>query len=235
MKKGLQLKRDGPSTNEPYRELLGSIMYTMLCVRPDICYPVSYMGRFQQNPTDQHWQSLKRIVRYLQGTMGLCLEFKRDENAAPLVGFADSDWAADNEDRKSVSGFIFKVFNATVSWSSKKQTTVATSSSEAEYVALSAAASEAIWLTGILEDLNITVKPVVIHEDNRGCIGMAKNRETKRSKHIDVKHHFIRDHVEEGRLLIEPVSTQDQLADVFTKALDTSRFQELRRNLGLND
>lgn len=87
MEKGLQLKRDGPSTNEPYRELLGSIMYTMLCVRPDICYPVSYMGRFQQNPTNQHWQSLNRIVCYLQGKMGLCLKFKRDENAAQLVVF----------------------------------------------------------------------------------------------------------------------------------------------------
>lgn len=92
-----------------------------------------------------------------------------------------------------------------------------------------------IWLTGILGDLNVDVNPVVIYEDNRGCIGMARNRETKRSKHIDVKHHFIRDHIEAGRLLIEPVSTQDQLADMFTKALDTSRFQKLRCNLGIND
>ncbi|XP_055605262.1 uncharacterized protein LOC129753468 [Uranotaenia lowii] len=119
----------------------------------------------------------------------------------------------------------------------KKQTTVAMSSSEAEYVALSAAAAESIWLSGLLEDMKVKdfKMPVTIYEDNRGYIGMAKNLETKRTKNIDVKHHFIRDHVAEGRLQIEAIGTQDQLADLFTKALEATRFQELRSMLGLTD
>lgn len=127
------------------------------------------------------------------------------------------------------------MYGSTVVWSSKKQTTVANSSSEAEYVALSAAASEAVWLAGILGDLGEkTIEPVTIFEDNRGCIGMAKNVESKRVKHIDIKHHFLRDLVAAGKLLVEPIASVNQLADFFTKALDVGRFEELRKKLGVS-
>ncbi|XP_062713239.1 uncharacterized protein LOC134290190 [Aedes albopictus] len=186
-----------------------------MSTRPDICYPVGYLGRFQQQPGQQHWVSLKRVVRYLQGSKNLVLTLKRSANAQPLVGFADADWASDTTDRKSVSGYLFQVFGNTVSWSSKKQTTVATSSSEAEYVALSAAAAEAIWLSGLLDDLGLkTVKPVPIFEDNRGCIGMEKNLESKRAKHIGIKHHFVRDHIATGDLTVKSIPTLEQLADI---------------------
>lgn len=129
------------------------------------------------------------------------------------------------------------MFGSTVSWCSKKQTTVAISSSESEYVALSAATAEALWIAGVLEDMSAKdpKAPVTIFEDNRGCIGMANNLETKRSKHIDVKHHFIRDHIAQGRIQVDAVGTRDQLADIFTKPLDSGRFQELRMRLGLHD
>ena len=138
MEKGIQLnpKTDTEFFEEPYRELLGSLMYIMLCVRPDICFAVGYMGRFQQNPSDQHWQALKRILRYLQGTKSKKLNFTCTDDE-PLIGYADADWGNDLLDRKSISGYVFKVFGCTVSWSSKKQTTVSISSSEAEYIALS--------------------------------------------------------------------------------------------------
>lgn len=237
MEKGLQLYREGCRTSQPYRELLGSLMYQMLCVRPDLCYPVSYLGRFQQSPTDNHWQALKRVVRYLKGTATLGLHYKRNEDSRPLVGYVDADWASDAEDRKSVTGFLFKVYGSTVSWASRKQPTVSISSSEAEYVALSAAVSEAIWLSGILEDLNCKklTDPVPIYEDNRGCIGLAKNAESKRIKHVDIKHHFIKDHVAAGTIKIEPISTTEQQADLFTKALDVTRFQSLRSKIGVID
>ena len=237
MEKKLVLRREGKPYDGPYREMLGSLMYLMLCVRPDICFPVGYMGRFQHKPTDEHFQSLKRIIKYLKGTSDVTLDFKKNTKASPLIGYADADWATDTEDRKSVSGYIFQVFGCTVSWSSKKQSTVATSSSEAEYVALSAAATEALWLSGILEDLKMKdpKAPVELREDNQGCIGMARNPETKRSKHIDIKHHFIRDHVAAGHLTIEHVPTQDQLTDLMTKPLDVTHFNQLRSKLGLSD
>ncbi|XP_055843722.1 uncharacterized protein LOC129910383 [Episyrphus balteatus] len=142
MEKGLQLEANitGQELHKPYRELLGSIMYIMLCSRPDICYAVSFMGRYQQNPSEVHWQHLKRIVRYLQGTKSLKLNFNSTQDP-PVIGYADADWASDIVDRKSVSGYVFQVYGSSVSWCSKKQTTVAISSSEAEYVALSSAAA----------------------------------------------------------------------------------------------
>ena len=118
----------------------------------------------------------------------------------------------------------------------KKQTTVATSSSEAEYMALSAAVSEAIWIRGLLQDLHqIQNEAAIIFEDNKGCIGMATNLETKRSKHIDIKHHFIRDHIQNGLIEVKPIGTKDQLADMLTKSLDSTRFQDLCQRLGIND
>jgi len=162
--------------------------------------------------------------------------FKRDANAKRIVGYADADFAGDTGDRKSVSGYIFKVYGCAVSWSSKKQTTVATSTSEAEYVALSSAVTEAIWLNGILSDLHESENtPMQIFEDNRGCIAMAKNLECKRTKHIDVKHHFIRDHVANGLIDVQPIETEKQLADMLTTSLDVMRFKKLCVEIGLND
>ncbi|KXJ62307.1 hypothetical protein RP20_CCG026806 [Aedes albopictus] len=238
MEKGCSLPpRAANPVSHPYRQLLGSLMYTMLCVRPDICYAVGYLGRFQVQPGEAHWQALKRVVRYVKGTKNLKLHYKKNDDAEALVGYADADWASDAEDRKSVSGFIFKVFGNTVSWASRKQQTVALSSCEAEYAALSTAASEGLWLHGILEDLK-QVRPgtaFTLFEDNRGCIAMATNTEIKRVKHIDVKHHFLRDHVAQGRLQIEAIGTANQIADTFTKPLEPGRFRELRTLLGLTD
>lgn len=193
------------------------------------------MGRFQQSPTEDHWQALKRIMRYLKGTTAMGLNYKKQNDTRPLVGYVDADWAADLEDRKSVTGFMFKVFGSTVSWTSRKQATVSLSSSESEYVALSAAVSEGIWLAGLLEDMNCKSPsdPVIIYEDNRGCIELAKNAESKRIKHLDIKHHFIKEHVAAGNIKIEPISTTEQQADIFTKALDVTRFQWLRTKIGV--
>ncbi|XP_065084611.1 uncharacterized protein LOC135706866 [Ochlerotatus camptorhynchus] len=236
MEKNLVVPRDGESTQEPYRELLGTIMYVMLCTRPDLCFPFGFLGRYQQNPTVNHWQCLKRIVRYLKGTKTKHLKFVRDESAEVLVGYADADWASDAEDRKSVSGYLFTVFGNPVSWSSKKQVTVATSSSEAEYVSLSSAVSEVIWLPEVMEDLQLKrpADPVVI-EDNQGAIGMAKNCESKRSKHIDIKHHFIRDHIANGRVTVKFISTEKQLADLFTKPVDAVHMEKLYQGFGMAD
>ncbi|XP_073831868.1 uncharacterized protein [Musca autumnalis] len=236
MEKGLQLQREsGNKCNHPYRELLGSLMYLMLCSRPDICFAVGYLARYQENPSELHWQHLKRIVRYLKGTISYKLHFKPNDET--ILGFVDADWASDATDRKSVSGYVFKVYGCTVAWCSKKQQTVAISSSEAEYIALSLATTEAIWLKGLLEDLDAIRQdqPVTIFEDNRGCIGMASNKESKRAKHIDIKHHFVRDNVAVGKIELKSINSKDQLADTFTKATDQKRFNQLTELIGISD
>ena len=238
MEKGLKLM---PTKSDelkpyPYRELLGRLMYLMLSFRPDLCYAVGYLGRFQQNPSEEHWVALKRVVRYLQHTSQMKLQYLKEENAQKLVGYVDADWGSNIEDRKSTTGYVFYVYGCPVSWCSKKQTTVATSSSEAEYVALSAATSEGIWIKGILEDMQVFNKDdkFTLYEDNTGCIAMANNLECKRSKHIDIKHHFIRDHLLKGDFKIEYVSSSNQVADIFTKALDFNTFTTIRNKLLLN-
>lgn len=237
MEKGLQLQKGESPTNPnlPYRQLLGSLMYIMVCSRPDICYHVGYLGRFQENPNEIHWQHLKRVLRYLKGTMKMKLNF-RNYSDEPVIGYADADWATDLSDRKSVSGYMFKVYGCTVSWCSKKQQTVATSSSEAEYIALSMASTEALWIRGVLEDLReISGYAVKIFEDNKGCIGMSNNLESKRAKHIDIKHHFVRDNIMNGNIVVEHIRSEKQLADLFTKSLDTNKFQKLRVEAGIID
>ena len=237
MEKGLQLQVNTEGiTDQPYRELLGRLMYLMLSVRPDICYAVGYMGRFQQTPSDEHWIALKRILRYLRGTQNMKLTYNRNINSQKLEGYVDADWGSCIQDRKSTSGYIFYVYGCPVSWCSKKQQTVATSSSEAEYVAVSAATSEGLWLRGILMDMEIlkSEETFVLHEDNAGCIAMAKNMECKRSKHIDIKHHFVRDHVAKGILKIVYIPTNQQVADVFTKSLDNTSFIAIRKLILLN-
>lgn len=238
MEKGLQLLplEDGASTENPYRELLGKLMYLMLSVRPDLCYPVGFMGRFQQNPGEEHWVALKRILRYLKGTADLKLTYCRNVKSPKLIGYVDADWASSSYDRKSTSGFIYYVYGCPISWCSKKQTTVATSSSEAEYIALSLSVSEGVWIHGILEDMQEMRKDevFVLNEDNAGCINMAKNFECKRSRHIDIKYHFIREFVAKGILKIQYVPTDKQVADILTKALDKKLFVSIRKMLSLN-
>lgn len=153
MEQGLKLMRNenDEKADVPYRELIDSIMFLMLASRPDLCFSIAYLSRFQDNPSETHWNHLKRVVRYLKHTKDVKLVYRCDSES-PLSGFVDADWA---NDRKSTSGYLFKVYGNIVCWSSKKQGLVAKSSSEAEYVAASEAASEAIWLIKILNDLHV--------------------------------------------------------------------------------
>lgn len=147
---GLKLVRtDGTSpslTRQPYRELIGCLMYAAITSRPDLCATVGYFSQFQSGATDEHWVHLKRALRYLKATMNLKLTYTKRRNASVLTGYADADWGGEIMDRKSISGFIFMTHGNTISWSTRKQTTVALSSTEAEYVSLSSAACEAGWL-----------------------------------------------------------------------------------------
>jgi hypothetical protein len=175
----------------PYLEVIGSLMYAMMGTRPDIAYAVSTLSRFASRPGFTHVSALKHLLRYIQGTRQLGITFTR--NGGSLIGYTDSDWAKDVPTRKSVSGSVFMLAGGPVSWSSKGQTCVAQSSTEAEYVASAEVAKELIWLRYLLQDIHCPpsqATPLFI--DNRGASLLAKNPVYhNRTKHIDIRHHFI--------------------------------------------
>ena len=219
-----------------YQAIVGSLLYLSTKTRPDIAYAVSCVARFCAKPTKEHWTAVKRILRYLKGTSNLGLIYKGDI-AHEVAGYSDAEWAGDIGDRKSTSGYIFLLGGAAISWKSCKQTCVALSTAEAEYVALSAAAQEAMWLQRLVSDLlNKSIQETVIFEDNQSAICLAKNQQVHgRSKHIDIKYHFVRDMVEAGRLELVYCASEDMIADMLTKGLSTKQFEKLRELSGVNE
>ena len=229
------LRENQEVTKYPYKELIGCLSYLMLSTRPDIAAAVNTFSRYQSAPTDEHWNHLKRILRYLKGTRDLGLVYSRATDSSPLVGYADADWGNDGVDRRSVSGFTFQIYGSTVSWTTRKQNTVALSSTEAEYVSLSQAACEAIWLRNVLQEFGVSiVEPTQIFEDNQSCMRIAEEpRDHRRMKHVDIRFHFIRECIQNKTILPVYISTKEQVADIFTKGLPAGPFLHLRKKLNL--
>jgi hypothetical protein len=216
-----------------YAECLGAVLY-MTQTRPDIQYAVGICSQFTSNPGKAHLVALKRILRYLKGTMSFGLVLGR-KNGTDLVGWTDSDWGQDADTRRSTGGFVFDVAGGIVSWSSKKQPTVALSTVEAEYMAAANATREAIWLRTLLEDLGFQqTSATVIHADNQGCISLTHGPTAhSRTKHIDLRHHFIREKVANQEVTLKYCQTQRMLADILTKQLPREAFERFREALGV--
>jgi len=177
----------------PYLSLVGSLLFATQ-TRPDIQFAVGLIAQFGSNPGIAHFKTAKRVLHYLKGTADYNLVLgRRRERRFDLIGWSDSNWAQDVDDCRSTSGFVFDVAGSSVTWSSKKQPTVATSSVEAEYVASANATKEAVWLHTLLTELDFPpMTATVIHADNQGCIALANNPVShSRAKHIDIRHHFI--------------------------------------------
>ena len=207
-------------------------MYVMLNTRPDISAAVNYYSRFQGIATEEHWKGLKRILRYLRGTINLSLRFRKMKNSI-ITGYADADWGGDN-DRKSTTGFLIEVYGNPVCWVTKKQSTVALSSTEAEYVALATASTEAVWTRNLLKELGWKLKdPVIMYEDNQACIHLLSKWEHQRLKHIDIKYNFIRDLSNDGVIRVLYVPSDLQKADLLTKGLTGMKFEKLRKSFNL--
>lgn len=233
------LKRD-KSENEEIehrcRKLIGSLMYAMMCTRPDLSLSISILSRYQSCASNDLWKSLKRVLRYIKGTVKLNLIYKLSNNSETCVGYVDSDWAGDTIDRKSTAGYCFQLFNNTVSWASRKQPTVAMSSTEAEYMALSLAVSEACWMRNLYNDFELQddYLCIKIFEDNQAAIRVANNPEFhKRLKHIDIKFHFVREKIRNKIVEVKYLSTTDQIADVLTKPLGRVKLEKFRHCLGV--
>ncbi|KAF1322207.1 Integrase catalytic core protein, partial [Globisporangium splendens] len=226
-----------PAVDVPYREAVGALMHLMCATRPDIAFAVGMVARFMESPQDVHWTAVKRIFRYLQGTNTHGIRFD-PSGGLDFKCFSDADWAGGVADRKSTSGYVFKLAGGPISWGSKKQSSVSLSTSEAEYIALSLAIQEGKWvhrlLCEILVAAGVESPKLVIFEDNQSCIKMTKNPVNHgRAKHIDIKYHHIRDEVKSGEVEVEYCSTSMMLADLLTKGLPGPRHQELTEDLSI--
>ena len=217
-----------------YRSMIGSLLY-LTASRPDIMFSVCMCARFQANPKEAHLVAVKRILRYLKYTPSIGLWYPKGARFQ-LVGYSDSDYAGCKVDRKSTSGGCQLLGRSLVSWSSKKQNSVALSTAEAEYIAAGSCCAQILYMMQTLLDYNVVLKKVPLLCDNESAVKLANNPvQHSRTKHIDVRHHFIRDHVAKGDILLEGVRTEDQLADIFTKPLDEARFCLLRNELNVLD
>jgi hypothetical protein len=219
--------------HELYRKIVGSTLYAANVTRIDIAHTVGMLARFVAAPTTVHLTAAKRLLRYLRETMDHCLKFEsNDQSSLHLTVYADSNWSGDKTDRKSTTGYVVQLNNNTISWQSKKQPTVALSSTEAEYMGLSAATCEARWTLMLLEQMMQITVPVDLYCDNQAAIALVRSDNySERTKHIDTRHHFIKQYVRDGSINLQWVSTKDQLADVLTKTLSRTTHTDLTNRL----
>ncbi|KAL7137834.1 hypothetical protein ABFS83_10G120500 [Erythranthe nasuta] len=219
----------------PYASAIGSIMYGMLCTRPDIAYAVSVTSRYQSDPGPAHWKAVKDILKYLRRTRDLFLVYGDTE--LKLEGFTDSSFQSDVDDSKSNSGYIFKVNGGAVCWKSSKQGTTADSTTEAEYIAASDVSKEGSWIRKFIQELGVfpnASDPVRLYCENNGAVTQAKEpRAHQKSKHVLRKYHVIRGVIERGEVKLDRVTSEDNIADPFTKPLSGSVHEKHRESMGL--
>jgi hypothetical protein len=217
-----------------YRSAVGALIYAATGTRPDIANAVGSVSKFMEKPQKAHWDAVKRILRYLNGTRDVGLFYTKGNQE--LVGYSDSNYAGDLETRKSTTGYVFQMGTNTITWNSKRQQTVALSTCEAEYMALSHTVCEGIWTRKLLKELGFPQPTTTVHEDNQGCIALVKNPvQHHRTKHIDVKHHFIREQVEQGTFKVIYCPTHEMKADILTKGIAAPQFKHLRDLLNLRE
>ncbi|GJZ06453.1 retrovirus-related pol polyprotein from transposon TNT 1-94 [Tanacetum coccineum] len=221
-----------PVDQTKYRSMIGSLMY-LTASRPDLVFAVCMCARYQSRPTKKHLEAVKRVFRYLQGTINMGLWYPKD-TAMALTAYADADHAGCQDTRRSTSGSAQFLGDKLVSWSSKKQTSTSISSTEAKYIAMSGCCAQILWMRSQLSDYGFAYNRIPLYYDNKSTIALCCNNvHHSRSKHIDIRHHFIREQVEKGVVELYFVRTEYQLADIFTKALPRERFEFILPRLGM--
>jgi hypothetical protein len=218
-----------------YQELTGSLNYLAITSRPDIAFAVSRLCQFNKKPTFTHLKAAKRALRYIIHTRHFSLKYGGKQLQLQLLGYADADYGSNLVDRRSTTGYIFMFNEGPIAWSSRKQTTVALSTMEAEYMALSDAIRELLSRVYIITELGIlTIQPTIMYSDNQAAIAIARNEgDYRRAKHIDIRYHFIRNHLQNGRLELVYIPSEQQLADFLTKPLPTGQHNKCIQGLRL--
>lgn len=218
-----------------YRRATGSLLYLANSTRPDLSHAVSRQCQYNSKPTVSRWKEVQHILRYVKDTQHYQLTYEKQ--GKPIEAYVDADWGGDTNDRKSYSGFVIKLAGGAVAWSSRKQDCVAGSTVEAEYVSLSEGLKEVIWVKNVLQELGLAEfinEPFKVNVDNQGAISLANNRMTsRRSKHIDIKYHFVRDKVENGEIWLSYINSQCNPADLLTKPLSGRKTKDLSEMMGL--
>jgi hypothetical protein len=229
-------KEGVPVDSTEYRRMVGCLRY-LLHTRPDLSYSVGVTSRFMEKPTVMHVKAIKQILRYLHGTLNLGLVYVRGGSAGHLAGYSDSDHGSDVMQRRSTGGMAFYLGENLITWNSYKQKTVSLSSCESEFKAATAAAQQALWLRSLFSEV-MKQKPdiVTLYVDNNSAIALMKNAVFHgRSKHIDIKYHFIRECIEEGQIMVKRVGTNEQKADALTKPLPMGKLSVMIHLLGVRD
>ena len=222
-----------PELRSKYQTVIGSLLYLMLGTRPDIAFAVTKMAQFAANPSKDHLNRALYICRYLVGTQSYRLTYDGGAGQG-LSATTDSDWAADTNNRRSQTGFFLRLAGAPISWTSRAQKTIALSSTEAEYMALSDCSRQVVWVHTLLGELGYTLKPIPICGDNQGSIFIASNPVTeKRSKHIDIRYHYIREVIRRKIVEVYFIEGEENPADLLTKNLGVVKFQKFRAMFGL--
>ncbi|KAM6585079.1 hypothetical protein CsatB_012081 [Cannabis sativa] len=218
----------------PYSSAVGSVMYLMVSTRPDLAYAISVLSKYMANPGKQHWEAMKWLLRYLLGSTEVGLNYKRRDNNRMITGYSDADYAGDRDSRKSTSAYFFTLWGNCISWKVQLQPVVALSTTESEYVAVTEAIKEAIWLKGLLDELKLLDEEPTIYSDSQSCIHLCKNPVFHdRTKHVEIKYHFIRDKVTQKVVQIEKVPTEENPSDIGTKVLPLTKFKHCLDLLGV--
>ena len=215
-----------------YKSMIDSLLY-LTTSRLNISYSVRVCARCQANPKESHMTTLKRIIKYVKTTVEFGVWYSKDTSDV-LAGYSDANWDGNTDNRKSTSGGCFYVGNNLVSWMSKKQNSISLSIAETEYIAAGSYCTQLLWMQKLLHDYGICQEHLTIYCDNTNAINISKNLvQYSRTKHIEIQHHFIWELVEDGTLTLEFIHINDYKADLFTKPLDSKRFEFLRQNIGI--
>jgi hypothetical protein len=218
----------------PYSSVVGILMYAMVCTRPDIAHAVGVVRRYMNNPGKEHWEVVKWFLKYLRGTATHALCFGGADTF--LWGYVDSDMAGDKDSRRSTIGYVFTIGGTTVSWISKLQKVVSISTTEAEYVASTEDSKEMIWLQRFMEELGKKHENIRLYYDSESEIHLAKNSAFhSKTKHIQLRYHFIRSALEDGHLKLEKIHSSQNPAVMLTKGVTREKLSSCSISVGLQE